>query len=123
MKNLREIDVSGGLALDTFDAAKKGSKRPVIVPGNADKSLLYELLVTTDVKKRMPLDAEPVSKEKIALIKKWIDSGAKEGTPPLEVALVPAKKAAMRKLDVVISTTTTPHLGMQIGLKVTGTRD
>src|SRR5712664_879747 len=29
-KNLREVDVSGGLALDTFAAAKKGSKRVVI---------------------------------------------------------------------------------------------
>lgn len=104
-KNIRELDVSGGLALDTFDATKKGTKRPVLVPGSADKSLLYELLITTDVKKRMPLDGEPVSKEKIALIKKWIDSGAKEGTPPVEVA-APIKKAPTRRLDVLIPTTT-----------------
>ena len=118
MKNVRELEVSGGLALDTFDATRKGAKRPAIVAGNADKSLLYELLITTDVKKRMPLDGEPVSKEKIALIKKWIDSGAKEGTPPLEV-LAPIKKVPTRKLDVIIPTTTTPPAG-SFGIKSAG---
>src|SRR4051794_26269606 len=38
-KNLKEIDVSGGLALDNFEATKKGSKRPVVVPGASAKSL------------------------------------------------------------------------------------
>ena len=103
-KNLREVDVSGGLALDTFAAAKKGSKRVVITPGNSDRSLLYDLLTTNDIKKRMPLDSDPLSKAKIALIKKWIDSGAKEGTPPPEVVTLPTKKAATRKLDVFLPT-------------------
>jgi hypothetical protein len=103
-KNMREVDVSGGLALDTYAAAKKGTKRVVITPGNGDQSLLYDLLTTTDVKKRMPLDSDPLSKAKIALIKKWIDSGAKEGTPPPEVVTLPTKKAATRKLDVLLPT-------------------
>jgi WD40 repeat protein len=103
-KNVREIDVSGGLALDTFEATKKGSKRAVVTPGKSDKSLLYELLTTADVKKRMPLDSDPLSKEKIALIKRWIDAGAKEGTPPVEVATPPTKKAPTRKLDVLLPT-------------------
>src|ERR1043166_6514895 len=106
-KNASKVEVSGGLALDTFDAVKKGSKRSVITPGKSDKSLLYELLVTTDVKTRMPLESDPLSKEKIELVKKWIDTGAKEGTPPAEVVVTP-KKAVTRKLDVVIPTTTTP---------------
>lgn len=122
-KNIREIEVSGGLALDTFDATKKGSKRTVISPGKSDKSLLYELLVTSDVKKRMPLDTDPLSKEKIDLIKKWLDGGAKEGTPPAEVALVPAKKALARRLDVILPTSTTPPSGIPFGLKPTGKLD
>ena len=120
MKNLREVEVSGGLALDTFAATKKGSKRGVIAPGHSDKSLLYELLVTTDAKRRMPLDTDPLSKEKIALIKKWIDTGAKEGTPPTDVALAPAKKAATRKLDVLLPTSASPPSGIPFGLKATG---
>src|SRR5579862_3005470 len=90
-KHVNKIDVSGGLALDTFEAAKKGSKRSVITPGKSAKSVLYQMLVTEDVATRMPLDAEPLSQDKIDLVKRWIDSGAKEGTPPAEVAVIPAK--------------------------------
>src|SRR5512132_2958704 len=64
-KNAAKVEVSGGLALDTFEATKKGTKRSVLTPGKSDKSLLYELLITKDVKLRMPLDSDPLSKEKI----------------------------------------------------------
>ncbi len=103
-KNLNKVEVSGGLALDTYEATKKGSKLSVLTPGKSDKSLLHELLVTADVKRRMPLESDALSKEKIALVKRWIDSGAKEGTPPVEVAVTPTKKAITRKLDVLMPT-------------------
>lgn len=119
---LRQVEVSGGLALDTYAAALKGSKRAVIVPKHAEKSELFELLVTKDVKRRMPLESDPLSKEKIALIKKWIDTGAKEGTPPMEVAVTPAKKANTRKLDVVLATSATPPAG-SLGVKKGGKLD
>jgi WD40 repeat protein len=123
-RNLKEVDVSGGLALDTFDATKKGSKHPVLTPGKSEKSILYDLLVTTDVKKRMPLDSDPLSKEKIATIKKWIDSGAKEGTPPVETATLPStKKVPTRKLDLIVPLTSTPPSGTVFGLKATGKMD
>ncbi|MBI3823106.1 MAG: hypothetical protein HY289_10565 [Planctomycetes bacterium] len=121
-KTVREVSVSGGLALDTFDAIKKGSKRSVVMPGSSEKSLLHELLITTDVKKRMPLESDPLSKEKIALVKKWIDTGAKEGTPPAEIAVIPSKKAVTRKLDVTLPTTI-PASGIPFGLKATGKLD
>ncbi|MBI1832582.1 MAG: hypothetical protein HYR84_14165, partial [Planctomycetes bacterium] len=122
-KNVGKIDVSGGLALDTFDAVKKGSKRSVLTPGNGDKSLLHQLLVTNDVRLRMPLEADPLPKEKTELVKRWIDSGAKEGTPPMEIAVAPAKKAATRKLDVIVPTTTVPASAVPFGLKATGKLD
>jgi len=103
-KHVRAVDVSGGLALDTYEATKKGSKQSVISSGQSAKSLLYELLITHDVKRRMPLDSDPLAKEKIDLVKKWIDTGAKEGTPPMEVAVIPTKKAATRKLDLAFPT-------------------
>lgn len=105
---LRLVEVSGGLALDTYEAALKGAKRPVIVAGKSDKSHLVERLLTKDVAKRMPLETDPLSKEKIDAIKKWIDSGAKEGKRPEEVATTPTtKKTPTRKLDVLIPTTAT----------------
>src|SRR5262249_40206796 len=63
-KNAGKVEVSGGLALDTFEGIKKGTKRPVVTPGKSDKSLLHDLLVTKDVKIRMPLDSDPLPKDK-----------------------------------------------------------
>src|SRR5690348_391508 len=78
-KNLKEYDLSGGLALDTYEAVLKGTKQPVLHAGKSAQSRLVKLLVTTDKAKRMPLDSSPLAKEQIELIKRWIDAGAKEG--------------------------------------------
>src|SRR5579859_2882041 len=77
---LKKPDVSGGLALDGFEVAMKGATRPVIVAGKSGASLLVELITTTDLRKRMPLDGDALPKESIDLIRRWIDSGAKAGT-------------------------------------------
>jgi hypothetical protein len=113
-KNLRELDVSGGLALDTFDAIKKGSTRQIFIRGKAEQSLLYELITTPDVKRRMPLEAKPLPGETIALLKRWIETGAKEGTPAENAPepIVAKKSTTARKLDVIFPTTATPPAGL-----------
>src|SRR5256885_13597707 len=73
-KNVKELDVSGGLALDSYEAVRKGSQRAILEPGKADASLIVQLLTTSDKTKRMPLDAPPMAKEQIALVKRWIDT-------------------------------------------------
>lgn len=105
-KNLREPEVSGGLALDTFEAFRKGSQRAIYLPGKSDASVLIHVLETKDVKKRMPLDARPLDKASIALIRKWVDAGAAEGKKPDEKGTeVFAKKSVKtRKLDVTLTT-------------------
>src|SRR5262249_48781412 len=112
-KHVKEVDVSGGLALDTFDAIRKGATKPVVQPGKSDDSLLVHLIVTSDVKKRMPLEAAPLSKEAIALVRRWIDTGLKEGKQPDGTAevVVARKPAARRKLDVTLTTCTIPPAG------------
>jgi WD40 repeat protein len=126
---LAKPDVSGGLALDTFDVALKGTTHPVIRPGKSGDSPLIEMLTTSDVKKRMPLDSDPLPKETIDLIRRWIDSGAKEGKrEELPDSVASAKpKAPVRKLDVLLPTSATPPAGLfgkaapaklQLGLKV-----
>ncbi len=112
-KYLKKPDVSGGLALDLFDSVKKGSHRTVLTPGQSAKSLLVEYLVTTDVAKRMPLDSDPLPKEAIDKIRRWIDTGAKEGVAPKgdgETSTV-VKSAATRKLDVVLPLALTAPAG------------
>ena len=126
-RNLKEPDVSGGLALDTYEAVKKGAETPVLHPGNSADSRLVKLLVTTNPKRRMPLDAPPLPDDTIALVKRWIDTGAKEGTPTSEpTAPITAKKGAVRKLDVVLPTGATAPAGvfgkaagkLELGMKV-----
>ena len=79
---------AAGFRLDDKAAAMKGGKHGVaIVPGKADESLMYKLLagpVTIDNKEvaAMPKAMrnqpfKPLAKDKIDLIKQWIDQGAK----------------------------------------------
>lgn len=79
---------AAGFRLDDKAAAMKGGKHGVaIVPGKPDESLLYKLLagpVTIDNKEISPMPKpqrnqpfKPLAKDKIELIKQWIDQGAK----------------------------------------------
>jgi WD40 repeat protein len=101
-----EPDVSGGLVLDTYDAALrwKEKNRPLVHPGKSATSLLYQVVSTADSEKRMPLGAKPLPKESVALLARWIDSGAKEGVRPADAAVAsptsPTRRA--RKLAVTL---------------------
>src|SRR5262249_296455 len=63
--NQKEVDVAGGLALDSYDAVIKGGKSPVIQIGKSDNSEMVHLLVSKDDEKRMPLAATPLSADSI----------------------------------------------------------
>src|SRR5437867_8734594 len=111
-KNAKEIDVAGGLALDSYEAAIKGGRQKVLTPGKSDQSRMVKLLTTANKDSRMPLDAPPLPPETIALIKQRIDAGAPEGTRPAEAEPVLAKKPGVgRKLDVALLTGATPPAG------------
>src|SRR5262249_29990595 len=77
-KNLKELDVSGGLALDTFVGVRRGRQTPIVTPGDGANSPLIRALRHADNTKRMPLDGEPLPDTIVALLKAWIDAGAKE---------------------------------------------
>ncbi len=86
VRTLKEPDVSGGLALDSYAAVLKGARAPwsLIVPGKPDESELLRRLHLKDAAKRMPLDADPLADEAIALLRRWIAAGAAEGNRPGE---------------------------------------
>jgi mono/diheme cytochrome c family protein len=76
------------LRLDDKAAAMKGGKSGVaIVPGKADESLFYKLLsgpvkngeheIAAMPKPQRNQPFKPLPADKVALIKKWIDQGAK----------------------------------------------
>src|SRR2546423_14831812 len=47
VRNLKELDVSGGLALDSYEAILKGAKDRVIQPGKSAASLLIQRVAST----------------------------------------------------------------------------
>ncbi len=69
--------VSGGLALDTYAGVKK---RAILVAGKSADSELYKRLITTSPTKLMPKGGPPLPEKEVALIKKWIDDGAVQGS-------------------------------------------
>jgi hypothetical protein len=68
----------GKMRLDSRDAALKGGKTgPAFVAGDSAKSeLVRRISLPKSDDDFMPSESEPLSKEKIDLIKKWIDEGA-----------------------------------------------
>ncbi|MCY3842014.1 MAG: DUF1549 domain-containing protein, partial [Acidobacteria bacterium] len=61
----------------------------LVVPGDAEASLLYERLTTDDPIRRMPPAGLPLSDEQVDLVRRWIDDGAEWGDE-LAAADVPA---------------------------------
>ena len=71
---------AGGLRVDAPSSVLQGgASGPAVIPGKAQRSLLYQrLTVTTD--KRMP-PVGMLTEEQLALIRAWINLGAKIETP------------------------------------------
>lgn len=114
VKNLKEPDVSGGLALDSPEAIAKGMETgPVLRKGQGADSLLVKVLVAADPKRRMPLDAAALPKETIDLVRRWIDGGARDGKP-LAVPEPDAPKgpAKRRTFEVLFPTSAIPPAGL-----------
>lgn len=86
----------GKLRLDSVAFIEKGGKDgKIITPGNSAKSDLYRRIVLTkDDDEVMPPEGDLLSKEKTALIKKWVDSGASFGAWKAETADAAAGESA-----------------------------
>ena len=71
----------GKMRLDSLEAVLKGGENgPDIIPGKGDKSpLLHNVARIGDEDDAMPPEGkgDPLSKEQVALIRAWIDQGAK----------------------------------------------
>jgi WD40 repeat protein len=118
VRTLKEPDVSGGLALDSYAAILKGGKGRIVLAGKPDESELLRRLHPSDPAKRMPLDADPLTDELVTTLRRWIAAGAPEGVRPseTEASATGSEKTVAhasgsdkrRKLDVVLTTKYTP---------------
>lgn len=86
-----EVRPKAGFRMDTAEGMMKGGAEGVaIVPGNSAESLLVLLLVGAHPDfDRMPPKGDPLSNDEIALVRAWIDQGAKmpadaDGAPAAE---------------------------------------
>ena len=109
----------GGLILDSFDSALKGGKRgAVIVPGKSDLSRLV-LSVEKKVKPVMPPEGNEGPKaDEIAILKDWIDAGAKgpTGQAPDPTLLVTPKIATKGQVRQPIQALAWSRDGQQVAV-------
>ena len=73
---------SSGLDLTTFEGFAQGGKRGPAFRAGAPADSLILKYVKGEMQPQMPLGATPLTKEQIASITSWINSGAKNDTPP-----------------------------------------
>lgn len=75
------VKQQGGFSLlfEQEALAKLKSGKYGIIPGDADNSEMIRRINLHDAEERMPYKADPLSKEEISLLTKWIDQGAKWG--------------------------------------------
>ncbi len=79
----------GKLDMGNYESLIKGGKKGVpIIPGKATESLLYMLSSKTMKPLMPPKSEEPLAPEELALIKLWIDQGAKAPTGMREKKLI-----------------------------------
>ena len=76
-------DSKGGFQLFNYTSLMKpgDSSSASITPGKPDESEVLRLIGSQDKDERMPKDAEPLPADKVALVKKWIEEGAKFDGP------------------------------------------
>src|SRR5262245_54015535 len=68
----------GRFGLGSYENLMRGGKSgPAVVPGKGSESLLYKSAGRTGKPQMPPKGEDPLTKEELALIKLWIDQGAK----------------------------------------------
>src|SRR5688572_10507154 len=68
------------------------SGKPAIIPGDPEGSEMIRRITINDPEERMPYKHEPLSKQEISILKRWIKQGAKWGD---HWAYLPVKKTAI----------------------------
>lgn len=89
-----------GFRLDRRSDAMRGGTSPMIAPRNSQASRLYLKLIGSQEGPQMPPDGT-MSAEEIAVIKAWIDQGAKWPDDAAGDVVTPADPRAVRLMDAL----------------------
>jgi hypothetical protein len=104
------LQQKAGLRLDASSLIRKGSKNgPILTPGKSAESLLVDAVLGKD-RGRMPpeKDGPALTARQIALLKTWIDQGAKMPDEPIPEdprkhwAFVPPRRSAISGIDALL---------------------
>ena len=73
----------GGYRVDSFERATKPGDSGIVAlqAGKLEDSEAFRRISSTDESERMPLEADPLSADHIALFKRWLEEGAKFDGP------------------------------------------
>ncbi|MBS1946732.1 MAG: DUF1553 domain-containing protein [Bacteroidetes bacterium] len=77
------------LLFRTDALAKNESGKPAIIPGDPDHSEMIRRLTLRDPEERMPYKQEPLTKDEIEILRRWIKEGAPWGDHWAYVAVQP----------------------------------
>lgn len=72
--------------------AATASGKPAIIPGDAANSEMIKRLHAKDPEERMPYQSDPLTKDEIAILTRWIEQGAKFST---HWSYIPVKKPSI----------------------------
>ncbi len=78
-------EAEGEYQLTSFERLLRAgaSESPAVTPGKPDESELIRLVESEDEGERMPYDADPLPPAEIALLRQWVEQGAKfDGSDP-----------------------------------------
>lgn len=100
---------SGDLLLTTYEEFMAGgAKGKVVVPGQADTSLVMGYLKGA-VKPQMPLGSPPLPADQIEIFRRWILEGAKDDTPAVaKEVLAPGKLPVYHQPPVITALAYSP---------------
>ena len=78
-RKVSDAEVSGGLALDTFEAIQAARQRKANLFSSGEQSLILQRLTSKDDEKRMPQGGEALEPAEISLVRHWLEGGLKQG--------------------------------------------
>jgi WD40 repeat protein len=95
----------GGYVMTAHAELLKSGDRgqPGVVAGKPDGSVLVELITPKKGKHSMPKGKPALSASEIALIRKWIEEGAKDDTPKTAIDTINEKSPPVYKLPPVVT--------------------
>jgi mono/diheme cytochrome c family protein/dipeptidyl aminopeptidase/acylaminoacyl peptidase len=94
---------SGQYLMTEFGSLLAGgnSGDAAIVAGKPDESYLVELITPVNGQAEMPQHAPPLSNSDVQLIRRWIEEGAKDDSPPTRLLVDPQHPPQYTRLPIV----------------------